>query len=113
MFSSPDIYCQEDGVKTPQNSYHLYLKADILYPTMSLFSKPTALGASIELKSPGIIGLQLNGIYAFSSSIEVEQKDYQIIPEFRFYLNKNSKRVFFTGLYAKYNESSLKRFIRN
>ena len=86
MFSSPDIYCQEDGVKTPQNSYHLYLKADILYPTMSLFSKPTALGASIELKSPGIIGLQLNGIYAFSSSIEVEQKDYQIIPEFRFYL---------------------------
>ena len=67
VISSPTIYCQEDVAKTPQDSYHLYLKADILYPTMSLFSKPTALGASIELKSPGIIGLQLNGIYAFSN----------------------------------------------
>jgi hypothetical protein len=103
IFSSPESYCQDDGAEHPQNSYHLYFKADLLYPTMSLFSKPTALGASIELQSPSIVGLQLNGIYAFSSSLEVEQKDYQIIPEFRFYLNRDIKRVIFTGLYVKYN----------
>lgn len=102
--SSPVSYSQDDdGAKYFHNSYHLYLKADLLYPTMSLFSKPTALGASIELKLPNIVGLQLNGIYAFSSSFYVAQKDYQIIPEIRFDLNNNIKRVIFTGAYGKYN----------
>ncbi|MFC2080912.1 DUF3575 domain-containing protein [Bacteroidota bacterium] len=104
ILSVPIIcYCQNGLATQTNHNYKLFLKADILYPAMSLFSNPTAFGVSIELVSPGIVGLQVNGIYAFSNGSTVVQKDYQIIPEFRLYLKRETKRVLFSGLYSKYN----------
>ena len=85
---------QDVEAENLSKNYHLFLKGDLLYPTMSLFSQPTAFGASIELKTPSILALQVNGIYAFTNSSTVVQKDYQVIPEFRLDISNNGSLNF-------------------
>lgn len=83
------------------SSNHLYLKADVLSPVLSLLPsiKTYTFGASIEYKIKSRWGLQLNGYYYWGDNYHPnDTKGFMITPEGRYYFNEH-----FVGAYFKFD----------
>lgn len=78
---------------------HLYVKADILSPVLSLLPsiKTYTFGASLEYKLKSKWGVQLNGYYYWEDNSRVfDREGFFVMPELRYYINEH-----LIGIYLK------------